>query len=139
MKNIVTILLILWAVGATAQENNGVTIEIEITNIESSEGKILVGLYDSDDNWLKKPFKAVSVKIENGKSKARFDDVPKGVYAVSLYHDENDNGELDTNFLGIPKEDTGASNNAPANFGPPTWEDAKFEITEKIKKQTIKL
>ncbi len=139
MKNIVTILLMLCAVGAAAQENYRATLEIEVTDIGSSEGQIMVGLYDSGDNWLKKPFKAVAVKIENGKGKAQFDDVPKGVYAISLYHDENDNGKLDTNFLGIPKEDTGASNNAPANFGPPTWEDAKFKITEAITKQTIKL
>jgi len=139
MKSIVTVLLMFWAVGAADQQNNGATIEIEITNIESSEGQIRIGLYNTEENWLKKPFRAVTIKIENGKSKAMFDDVPKGIYAISLYHDENDNGQLDTNFLGIPKEDTGASNDAPANFGPPTWENAKFEITEATTKQTIKL
>ena len=54
--------------------------------------------------------------------------IPDGVYAVSCYHDEDANGELNF-FMGMyPTEDTGTSNNAPARFGPPKWEDAKFEV-----------
>jgi uncharacterized protein (DUF2141 family) len=52
--------------------------------------------------------------------------VPKGVYGISAYHDENSNKKLDTNFVGMPTEDYCASRNARGTFGPPSFEDAKF-------------
>lgn len=78
-------------------------------------------------------------KISNGRYTVTFKAVHDGTYAISSFNDENGNGKLDTNFLGIPKEGTGASNNAPANFGPPKWADAKFEGKGKAIKQSIKL
>ena len=53
-------------------------------------------------------------------------------------HDENGNGELDANFVGIPREPWAFSNNARGNFGPPTWEDTKFELNGQAT-QTIEL
>jgi uncharacterized protein (DUF2141 family) len=57
-----------------------------------------------------------------------FASVAPGTYAVALFHDENDNGKLDTNFVGIPREGVGVSNNKLRSFGPPTWDDAKFAL-----------
>ena len=54
--------------------------------------------------------------------------VKPGTYAVSTFHDENSNGKLDTNLLGIPTEGVGASNNAKGHFGPPKFDDAKFRF-----------
>ncbi|VAW11984.1 hypothetical protein MNBD_BACTEROID03-2288 [hydrothermal vent metagenome] len=140
MKNQVFILMLILGCGfVKAQETEGATIKMEITNIENAEGQMLIGLYDSEGNWLNKTFKGIFGKIKNGRCTAEFNNVSDGTYAISVFHDENNNGELDTNFMGIPKEDTGASNNAPANFGPPEWEDAKFEVKGKTIKQTIKL
>jgi uncharacterized protein (DUF2141 family) len=53
-----------------------------------------------------------------------------GVYALALLHDENENGRLDRNLVGIPEEGIGASNDAADRLGPPRFEDAKFEIVE---------
>jgi uncharacterized protein (DUF2141 family) len=47
---------------------------------------------------------------------------------VAVFHDENGNGKLDTNFLGIPREGVGVSNNKLRKLGPPTWEDSKFGL-----------
>lgn len=55
--------------------------------------------------------------------------VPAGRYAVQAYHDENDNHDVDRAFLGIPKEGIGFSNDAPASFGPPSWDKARFDMT----------
>ena len=55
--------------------------------------------------------------------------VASGVYAVSVFHDENGNGKLDTGFMGIPSEGFGASNDAPEKFGPPKYADARFAVT----------
>ena len=69
-------------------------------------------------------------KIENETATVTFTNVPDGDYAVSCFHDEDDNGKLNM-FMGLmPTEDYGTSNNAPANFGPPKWKDAKFEIKD---------
>lgn len=121
-----------------AQNQIGNTIEVEITNIDSNKGQMRIGLYDSEDSWLNKTYLGLVGTIVNHKTTVIFENVPDGTYAISSFHDENDNDELDTNFLGIPKEDTGASNNAPARMGPPKWEDAKFALKGESIKHTIK-
>ncbi len=52
-----------------------------------------------------------------------------GTYALACFHDENGNGKLDTNWLGIPNEGMVASNHAKGRMGPPKFEDAKFAFT----------
>lgn len=133
---IVAILVISFV---SAQDTVGNSIEVEINNIDSDDGKMMIGLYGSNENWLKKAVMSLVGDIENGKCKVTFENVPDGIYAISSYHDENGNGNLDTNFLGIPKEDTGSSNNAPARMGPPKWEDAKFKVNGKSIRQTIEV
>ncbi len=122
----------------TAQEKKSGTIQLQIDNIESDKGQMLIGLYDSEDNWLSKIYVGKVAKITEGSAEITFENVPLGVYAISVFHDEDNNGKLKT-FLGIPTESTGSSNNAPARFGPPKWEDAKFTLTEKTVHQKIAL
>jgi len=138
MQRLLFSAIILFSVYSNSQDSQGQKVEVEVTNIDNENGQMLVAIYDTEANWLKKPHKGVYGKIENGVSKVTFTEVPDGTYAISTFHDEDDDGELDT-FLGIPTEDTGASNNAPARMGPPKWEDAKFEIKGKSIKQSIKL
>jgi len=68
-----------------------------------------------------------------------FEDLPFGEYAVSLMHDENRNGKIDTNFLGIPKEGYGASNDAKAVLGPPKYADARFLLDKPDMTMEIKV
>lgn len=140
MKNALLLVMVIFTTAFTiAQDIGGNSVEFNISGIGSDDGKMMIGLYDSENNWLKKTSNSKMTQIKNGKSTVIFENIPNGTYAISSYHDENDNDELDTNFLGIPSEDIGSSNNAPARFGPPKWEDAKFEIKGKSIKQTIKL
>lgn len=140
MKKAFLFLLVFYSTPAImAQNSDGNSIEVEIVNIESGDGKMMIGLYDSEENWLKKRVMSKIGQIKDGKSTVIFENVPYGTFAISSFHDKNDNGVLDTNFLGIPKEGIGSSNNAPARLGPPKWEDAKFAMNEKSIKQTIKL
>jgi uncharacterized protein (DUF2141 family) len=138
-KILLTLFLITGPAIMMSQDSMDNTIEIEITNIESDKGQMRIGLYDSEESWLNNAHSALVAPITDGRVNVTFKNVPNGIYAVSSFHDENDNGELDTNFLGIPKEDTGSSNNAPARMGPPKWADAKFEIKGKSIKLSIKL
>ncbi|MEX0363634.1 MAG: DUF2141 domain-containing protein, partial [Allomuricauda sp.] len=115
------------------------TLKVQIQDIESDEGMLRVGLYDSAQNWLEKTFKSKSSTIVDGKCEVVFDDVPHGAYGISVYHDENNNGKMDK-YLGFyPKENYACSNQAPAKYGPPEWKDAKFTINQKTNQQLIKL
>ena len=62
------------------------------------------------------------------------EEIPEGEYAIAVFHDENTNGKLDTNFLGIPKEQYGFSNHAKGQMKPPKFEDAKFKLTNEQNK-----
>ena len=122
-----------------AQEAKGNSVTVTVSNLESNNGKVFISLYNSEDSFLGRGFKSTFSKIENNSCKVVFKNVPNGTYAVSLFHDENDNNKIDTGMFGIPKEDYGCSNNAKGFMGPPKWEDAKFTLTNESITQHIKL
>lgn len=138
MKNSILLLLVFLSGPWTLSAQN--TIEVEVTNFGSNQGLAFIGLYNAEDSFLEQEYKGAKVEIKNKKAVLSFTDIPDGIYAVSVFHDEDQNGELTTNFLGIPTERYGASNNAKGVFGPPAWENAKFEVSSgAIVKQTIRL
>jgi uncharacterized protein (DUF2141 family) len=97
--------------------------------VRSGSGRVIVALYGSDDGFpsrFEKALKKVAVEIRSGRGLARFDGISPGRYAACAVHDENGNGRLDTNFIGIPREGVGVSNNVRNRFGPPGFEDAVF-------------
>ncbi len=127
--------LILWStflfgiiIQAHAQE--GFKLTVVFLGLESNEGNVFVGLHDKEKDFLKKRCGEAVVKVEAGKATVFFENLMAGEYAISAFHDENDNKKLDTNFVGIPKEPIGISNNAKGFLGPPKYEDAKFKIVE---------
>lgn len=126
MKTILYIAIFLISLTGIAQESN--TLTINFKKLGSKKGKLYVGLYNSESTFLKKEYKGVIVTIKNGKAIAVFNNVPNGTYAVSSFHDKNDNGKMDTNFMGVPKEDYATSNDAKGFMGPPKFKDAKFTI-----------
>src|SRR5579883_3302016 len=90
-------------------------ITVNVTGLHSYKGKVYVELFNNESGYPtdhEKAFKQTIASIKNGVSTVVFDSIPAGDYAVGCYHDENDNGKLDVNFLGIPSEGVGASNNA---------------------------
>ncbi|WP_179317024.1 DUF2141 domain-containing protein [Winogradskyella undariae] len=111
-----------------AQDNLTITIIVDEAN--SNEGKMFIALYNTEIDFLKKPFKNSISVIENNSSTVVFNNIPQGTYGISVFHDENDNGIMDTNFMHIPKEAYGCSNDAKGFMGPPKWSDAKFQMKE---------
>lgn len=126
VKIAITIIISIMSSNAYAQETFNLTVKIE--DADSNDGQIFVSVYNTAAEFLDTPYKGAISKITNNGCVVTFEGLPKGTYAVSTFHDENDNGKLDTNFIGIPKEDYGCSNGAKGIMGPPKWKDAKFEL-----------
>lgn len=90
-------------------------------------GMVRCGLFNSEKAFLKNPMGGAASAIDaKGVAICRFKGVRPGKYAVAVYHDQNNNQKIDTNWIGIPKEGTCTSNNVQARFGPPKWKDAMF-------------
>ena len=126
--------------GQTKSTSSGGTLTVIITNFRNNQGMASVALFDKEEAFPKSTGKAIGVMyvpVKQGKSIAVFEHLPPGEYAVSVFHDENNNKKMDTNFFGIPKEGVGASNNARGHMGPPKYKDAKFFFNGNI--QTISI
>ncbi|MHA7843746.1 MAG: DUF2141 domain-containing protein [Winogradskyella sp.] len=136
VKIAVAIIISIMSTNIYAQETFKLTIQVE--NADSNDGQMFVSVYNKEANFLNTSYKGVKSKITNNGCVVTFEGLPEGTYAVSIFHDENDNGTLDSNFVGIPKEDYGCSNDARGFMGPPKWEDAKFDL-KTDKTITIKL
>lgn len=129
MKNTILILAILFTgiFSIKAQENDTFNLTIEIEGIKKNEGKIFIAIYDSEASFLNKST-GIIADINDKKSTGIFKGLKKGTYAVSLFHDENNNQKMDTKIFGIPKEPYGFSNDATGFMGPPKFKDAKFNL-----------
>jgi len=136
MQTVLTYLSFLCAGFLLQAQNNTITVSID--DIKNNEGVVLIGLYDDPANFLNKLMVGKAETIEDGRVIATFENVPDGVYAVSAFHDENEDGEFNMLLGIIPNESYGTSNGAKGFFGPPKWEDAKFEVkNNEIKKINI--
>ena len=106
-------------------------INVVVKNINSDKGKVYFALYNSEEDFNKKKAIALSsAKIENGISEVSFLNLQPSYYAIICFHDANENGKMDFETNGMPKEDYGVSNNV-LSFGPPQFNDAKFELKDK--------
>ena len=110
---------------ATA-EVAGTTITVTVP-VQSTDGKVVFGLYDESTFMKTGPLVGLQSAIEDGKATVTFTDVSPGIYAISLFHDKNNNNQMDFEPNGMPKEMYGVSNNV-MSYGPPQWSDAKFEV-----------
>lgn len=125
MKNTILGLAVLASATLFAQKHK---IEVEISGFKNDNGSAMIGLYNTKDSFMGKGIKSAKTIVKNKKTFAVFTNIPTGTYAISFFHDENSNGKIDRNFIGIPKEGYGTSNDAKGFMGPPKYEDAKFEL-----------
>lgn len=112
-----------------AQSHQENVIHVEVGGMRNNNGQIICALYSSADGFPKKSEKAiahVNSAISDKQAVCEFPGIAPGTYAVSVFHDENSNGKLDTNFMGIPREGVGASNDAKGHLGPPKFDAAAF-------------
>lgn len=130
----------LWAPSIHAQSSSPPTgtLTVHVDGLNSDDGSVRIALnsrqnYDADG----KNVRAASLSIEDGTARWAAEDVPYGTYAMRVHHDENGNGEMDTNMFGAPQEAFGFSNNARGTLGPPDFEEAAFTLDSDSLSMTI--
>lgn len=124
--------LVLSGGGAYAETDDAggsAALTIVVTGLKSSEGQVRVAVFNGEDRWLKRSIYSRILDIKGHACELVIENVPHGDYGIAVFHDENGNGKNDRNFLGIPKEAYGFSNNARRKFGPPSWTEAKFAVS----------
>ncbi|AWH26783.1 DUF2141 domain-containing protein [Stenotrophomonas sp. YAU14D1_LEIMI4_1] len=104
-------------------------LTLNVQGIRAQTGTVRAALVNSADGWDGKaaPLKAAQARPSGDHLQFTFKDLPAGSYAVLLTHDENDNGKLDTNLVGMPVEGYGFSNN-PDVMRKPTFDEARFTV-----------
>jgi uncharacterized protein (DUF2141 family) len=132
MKPVFTITAVLILMQcAAAQTGRRMTVFIE--GLRETAGQVMVFVYNTAEDFPTKrdnAFRSKKVPVSGASMQVTFDDVPAGTYGVAVYHDENMNDKMDRSWYGMPKEGYGASNDAKGSFGPPKFDDAKFEFTK---------
>lgn len=120
------ILSALFAASATAQAGE---LTVVLHDVRAQTGLIKVALVDSQAGWdgQAAPVQATGASPSGGQATFVFKDLKPGAYAVLITHDENGNGQLDTNAMGMPLEGYGFSNN-PRVMRKPTWDEARFDL-----------
>jgi uncharacterized protein (DUF2141 family) len=110
-----------------AETRTGALI-VQVRGLTSSDGILRFVLFDSKQDFLQRPVRAEIVEIGDMQATWTIDELAYGTYAVLVHHDVDESGKMERHWYGKPKEPTGASNDAPARFGPPKFKDAKFEL-----------
>jgi len=128
---------------ASAQSSPCPSIHVKVLNIRNSVGKVACALFESPVGFpvefLRYATNIMAINIRDAQARFDFLDIPPGTYALAVIHDENMDGKLDTNQLGIPKEGYGFSNDAKAWFGPPSFSAAIFQYNGGTLDMTISL
>lgn len=114
------------------------TVEVRVTGVKAGKGKVAVAVCDKA-TFLKDCKYSAKVAAKEGETVVSVKDVPTGTWAVLSYQDENENGQLDRNLVGMPKESYGFSRDARGMFGPPSFEEAAFAVTGETANAAIKL
>ena len=137
------LLVAIFSTILTAQTKPETHLTVNVRLTEGAHGDLAYLVFSSPSGFPGDPAKAIRhgfLSISGGAKQIRIDtDLPPGTYAVSVYEDLNGNYRLDHNFLGIPREPVGASNNPKARMGPPHFDECSFQIGRTPKNITVTL
>ena len=104
-------------------------LTVKVDGIKSTDGFLYIALHNSDKTWMtdQQPVQGQKLPMTEKSMQVVFNGLPEGDYGVTLYQDENDNGHIDKNGIGIPTEPYGFSQNG-GSFGPPSFDSAKVKV-----------
>jgi uncharacterized protein (DUF2141 family) len=118
-------------------------VEVTMTGFKSEEGQALIAFFLDANGWPNAEeavFGRLEVDIQDGQAVAVFDDVPAGPFAISAFHDKNDDKKLNTNVVGAPSEPYGFSADARGTFSAPSFDEARLELAaDETKQITIQI
>lgn len=120
-----------WPGTSSAEDAPTTTLLIHVDGLRRAQGQLLIHIYDGEKGFLVDASKAVRQEVHPVDGTAltlQIDGQARGRYAIAVIHDEDGDGELGTNFLGIPREGVGLSNNPKSRFGPPRFSAAAVDI-----------
>ncbi len=144
-KIALTILMSLLSFLLNAQEiktepvtsEEGITIHVIVPKTATNSGKVYFALFNSKEGFNQQvAYQKAIGELSDNKTEVSFVNVPEGEYAITCYHDANENKQMDFDGM-MPVEDYGSSNN-PQLFGPPQFEASKFKVEEKDLQLEIK-
>ena len=120
MKKLYLIFLLLYVSNSYSQsKSSDFTLSIKVGNFKTIKGVLRVCITDKKDDFLKSCIFSKTVVVKDETVSLKIENMEKGNYAVSVYHDENNSGILETGgVFGIPLEPYGFSNNPTMTFGP---------------------
>jgi len=125
---------------AEAAPADTASLTVTLTNIENATGTIRLGVFAGKEDYENGGgVTGANVSVDESTETVTIDGLTPGTYAIKLYHDVDDDGEMDTNPFGMPTEPFGFSNDARGRFGPAKWADAKFDLTSGENAHAIKV
>jgi uncharacterized protein (DUF2141 family) len=113
---------------ATTGMAQSADLTVDVAGLANAKGTVMVAVFDSAGHFLKQPLRTATVAAQPGQVQLLINDLAPGDYAVSLFQDENGNGKLDKNLVGMPIEPYGFSNDAAGSNGPPGFEQARVQV-----------
>jgi uncharacterized protein (DUF2141 family) len=131
--------MLVGASTASGEPPVGATVTASVLNLRAHKGNVVCRLYRSEADFPRSPTGNVRKKmtvVPGRPTRCTFENVAPGTYAMTFIHDENDNGKLDKNLLGMPTEGYGVSNNRTYATKAPSWAECKF-VVERGKKRDL--
>ena len=136
MKNQLALCFLLFTSALHAAE-----LELTIKNVASDKGQVFLQVFNSESTWMTEDavFRKIIPAAQLQKNATVVLPLDYGEYGISVFHDVDGNNELNTNWIGIPNEPVGMSNDAKGKMGPAKYKDAKFLFNEKSSTHTLTL
>jgi uncharacterized protein (DUF2141 family) len=134
--------LVAVVAGALSVQVNAADLKIHLVGLRNIQGSLRLSLYNSAETFLQTEERLANVKIAriwSNPVSVCFAGLPPGTYAVTVHHDENNDGHINRNLLGIPREGYGFSNDARGAMGPPSFAKAAVTLAQTDQVITITL
>lgn len=131
--NMRTFLLFLLCLSPVLRMAGQPPVEVTVSGIEKPTGTLRISVYREEAGFptdAEKAWRHYTQPVNSQSVSFLIDDLPPGEYAIAIHHDENNDGEVNTKWYGLPKEGLGVSKNAKGFMGPPDFEDAVFRLGE---------
>ena len=121
--------MLLFLFGAQYSSAQNYELKLVFNNIDAVEGELSIGIFKNESTFLDEgnQYKKLILKVD-GNSVSHTVTLPKGEYAISVYHDQNKDKECNRNFFGMPEEGYGFSNNIKPKLSAPKFRQCKFSL-----------